>query len=231
MTAPDRLDPSGAVWTALVVAKAPVAGLAKTRLAAGVGERAAADLAAAALLDTLAACADAPRRVLALTGDLTAAERHADLRAAIDDPGAGWVVVEQRGDGFDERLAAAHADAGPGPTVQVGMDTPQLTPALLAGAAAGLDDHDAVLGPADDGGWWVLALRDPSHAAALRGVPMSTSTTHDDTLSALAAAGLDVGETMELTDVDTAPDADLVASVAPTSRFARAWTELRAGAR
>jgi glycosyltransferase A (GT-A) superfamily protein (DUF2064 family) len=215
-------------WTALVVAKAPVAGLAKTRLAAGVGERAAADLAAAALLDTLTACADAPRRVLALTGDLAAAERATELHDALRDPAAGWVVVPQRGDGFDERLAAAHADAGPGPTVQVGMDTPQLTPELMADVAARLIDHDAVLGRADDGGWWVLALRDPQYAAVLAGVPMSTPTTYDDTLAALVAAGLDVGHFVELTDVDTAVDADLVASAAPATRFARAWTQQKA---
>ncbi|MCW2813670.1 MAG: cofC 2 [Nocardioides sp.] len=206
-------------WTALVVAKAPVAGLAKTRLAAGVGATRAADLAAAALLDTLAAAAGAPRRVIALTGDLDAAERADDLRAAL----TGWVVVPQRGEGFDERLTAAHADAGPGPVVQVGMDTPQVTADQLADVAAGLADHDAVLGRADDGGWWVLALRDPGAAEALRGVPMSTPTTHDDTLAALRAAGLDVGATVELTDVDTAADADRVAATAPHTLFSTAW--------
>ena len=229
MTDPTTLAATGpgpADWTALVVAKAPVAGLAKTRLAhgpAGVGEQPAADLAAAALLDTLAACADAPRRVIALTGDLDAAERSADLHAAL----AGWVVVPQRGEGFDERLAAAHADAGPGPTVQVGMDTPQVTPAHLAEVAAGLADHDAVLGAADDGGWWVLALRDPTAATALLGVPMSTPTTHDDTEAALRSAGLRVGTSVTLCDVDTAVDADAVAAEAPGTRFARTWTEQR----
>lgn len=208
-----------AAWTLLVVAKAPVAGQAKTRLAGGVGDRAAADLAAAALLDTLTAGADAPRRVVALTGDLDAAERSAEIRAALD----GWTVVPQRGDGFDERLAAAHADAGPGPVVQVGMDTPQLTAAQLAGTAAGLADHEAVLGPADDGGWWVLALRDPAAAQALRGVPMSTPTTYADTAAALRAAGLDVGTTVELTDVDTVDDAERVAGSAPATRFATTW--------
>lgn len=211
-------------WTLLVVAKAPVAGLAKTRLAAGVGDDVAADLAAAALLDTLAAGADAPRRVVAVTGDLDAAARCEEVRAAL----AAWVVVRQRGEGLDERLVAAHADAGPGPVVQVGMDTPQVTAALLARVADDLADHDAVLGRADDGGWWVLALRDPAAAAALRGVPMSTPTTYDATLAALRAAGLDVGDAPELTDVDTAVDADCVAEHAPDTRFAQAWISRKA---
>ncbi|WP_139984053.1 TIGR04282 family arsenosugar biosynthesis glycosyltransferase [Nocardioides litoris] len=211
-------------WTALVVAKAPVAGLAKTRLAAGVGEQAAADLAAAALLDTLDAAGHAVRRVVAMTGDLDSAERSAELRGAL----AGWTVVPQRGDGFDERLAAAHLDAArvaPGPVVQVGMDTPQVTPALLDEVAAGLLRHDAVLGPADDGGWWVLALRDPAAADCLRGVPMSTDGTYDATRAALVAAGLDVGAAVELSDVDTVDDADRVARSAPATRFGRGWLD------
>ena len=81
-----------------------------------------------------------------------------------------------------------------------------------------------MLGPADDGGWWVLALRDPARAAALVGVPMSTPTTYDDTRAALEAAGLRVGDTATLRDVDTVADADVVAASAPDSRFARAWT-------
>ena len=206
----------------LVVAKAPHPGRAKTRLAATVGDEVAADLAAAALLDTLHACTTAvgaDRCVLALADDLAGCARESGLRAAL----AGWAVVPQRGDGFAERLAAAHADSGPGPLVQVGMDTPQLTPALLLEVAAGLDDHDAVLGPAPDGGWWVLALRDPSAAAALRGVRMSTESTGHDTRAALEAAGLAVVEGPSLADVDTADDADLVAAEGAAGEFGRAW--------
>ncbi len=210
----------------LVVAKAPHPGRAKTRLGASVGDEVAADVAAAALLDTLAACAAAvgpDRCVLALAGDLAGAAREPDLRAAL----AGWSVVPQRGDDFATRLAAAHEDAGPGPVVQVGMDTPQLTPQLLLDVAAGLDRHDAVLGSAPDGGWWVLALRDPGAASALRGVPMSTPTTGRDTRAALEAAGADVLDGPSLTDVDTAADADEVVAGAPDGEFGRAWRGVR----
>jgi uncharacterized protein len=206
----------------LVVAKAPHPGRVKTRLGAVIGERPAAEVAAAALLDTLATCREAvgpDRCVAAVAGDLAGAVREHELRAAL----AGWTVVPQRGDDFAARLAAAHHDAGPGPVVQVGMDTPQLSTALLLEVAAGLDDHDAVLGPAPDGGWWVLGLRDPAHAAALTGVPMSTPTTGRDTASALRAAGLDVAEGPVLDDVDTVADADAVLRSAPDGEFARAW--------
>lgn len=212
--------------TVLVLAKAPVAGRAKTRLAATTGLEVAADLAAAALLDTLAAVAATPgaHGLLALAGDLDEAARGPAIRAALD----GWRVVPQRGEDFADRLVAAHVDAGHGPVVQVGMDTPQLTPALLLGALEDLGDHDACLGPADDGGWWALARRDPGAAAPLARVPMSTPTTYDDTVAALRGAGHSVATTAPLTDVDTVQDAAEVARTAPTTLFAaafRAWEE------
>ena len=212
---------------ALVVAKAPVAGRVKTRLGAEVGDAVAAELAAAALLDTLAACREAfgPEGcLLALAGDLADAVRGDELVRALD----GWGVGPQRGSTFAERLVNAHLDVPPGgPVVQVGMDTPQLCAATLHAAAAALEGHDAVLGPAEDGGWWVLGLRQPAGSVLLHDVPMSTPTTYDDTRSALERAGLEVGVTATLRDVDTVADAEAVARDWPDRRFARAWREVR----
>jgi glycosyltransferase A (GT-A) superfamily protein (DUF2064 family) len=210
----------------LVMAKAPVPGRAKTRLAVTTGDEVAADLAAAALLDTIAAVAALPgaRGHLALAGDLPTASRGRELVAAVE----GWRVTAQRGASFADRLAAAHLDAGPGPVVQIGMDTPQLTPDLLAGVLDDLDGHDACLGPAPDGGWWALARRDPSVAAPLARVAMSTPRTYEDTRAALVGAGHRVSSTTPLGDVDTVEDAAEVARLAPGTRFAaafRAWEE------
>ncbi len=205
----------------LVVAKAPEVGRVKTRLGAEIGMERAADVAAAALLDTLAAATSAVgagQCHLSLAGDLERGAHGPELRAAL----VGWTVHAQHGPDFGARLADAHARV-PGPVVQIGMDTPHVTPDLLLAAASGLEDHDAVLGPAEDGGWWVLALRDPARAAVLRGVRMSTPTTGADTRAALAKAGLDVGTTATLRDVDEVADADAVARLAPRSRFAEAW--------
>lgn len=208
----------------LVVAKAPVPGRVKTRLGATIGMDAASEVAAASLLDTLLAATAAAGPGcchLALEGDLAEAVRGRELLGAA----AGWTTSPQRGSGLAERLVDAHAAVppGPGPVVQVGMDTPQVTPADLAAVAAALGHGDAVLGPASDGGWWVLALRDPTAARPLLDVPMSTPTTHDDTLAALTTAGLRVATAAALRDVDTAEDADAVAAVAGESNFARAW--------
>ncbi|QZY30423.1 TIGR04282 family arsenosugar biosynthesis glycosyltransferase [Nocardioides coralli] len=208
----------------LVVAKAPVPGEAKTRLAADIGPAAAAELAAAALLDTLDAC----RAVfpvedchLALAGDLAAAPCGPEVRSRAAD----WNVFAQRGGDFAARLADAHRRVG-GPVVQIGMDTPQVTGEQLANAAGLLRDHDAVLGPAEDGGWWLLGLRDAAHAAVLREVPMSTPETGDLTLAALRRCGLDVAATATLRDVDELPDATVVAGSARGGRFAATWAQL-----
>lgn len=210
-------------FEALVLAKAPVAGRVKTRLGADVGMQTAAVLAAAALADTLAACVEAVGAEhchLSLAGDLA---------EAVDGPrlvglAQGWSVRAQADGDLGARIAHAVGEV-PGPVVQVGMDTPQVTADLLHRVAAGLATHDAVLGEAADGGWWVLAVRDPALAGALRDVPMSTPTTYADTRAALVAAGADVGTAPLLRDVDTAPDADAVAAGAPDSGFAAAWRE------
>ena len=212
--------------TVLVMAKAPVPGRAKTRLAVATGDEVAADLAAAALLDTIAAVAALPgaRGHLALAGDLASASRGRELVAAVK----GWRVTAQRGASFADRLAAAHLDAGPGPVVQVGMDTPQLTPRLLSGVIDDLAGHDACLGPAPDGGWWALARHDPVVAAPLARVAMSTPSTYDDTRAALVDAGHRVSSTTPLGDVDTVEDAAKVARLVPETLFAaafRAWEQ------
>jgi glycosyltransferase A (GT-A) superfamily protein (DUF2064 family) len=196
----------------LVIAKAPVPGRVKTRLCPPCTPYQAAQVAAAALADTLSA------------GYATPATRHTILLCGQWTPPPGWYPVTQRGDGLADRLANGFADtaqAGTG-SVLIGMDTPQVTAPLLALVAAGLDDADAVLGPASDGGWWALALRDPSHAEALRAVPMSTVDTGAATVAALRARGLRVRLTGPLRDVDTAHDAWEVAGQCAGGTFAGA---------
>lgn len=208
----------------LVMAKAPVPGEVKTRLAATVGADNAARLAAAALLDTMDACQAAfPSCFLVLSGDLDAAVGGEE----ISDRARAWTVLSQRGVGLGERLAFAHADvhaATGAPVVQVGMDSPQASPATLSATATALvRSTDAVLGLAQDGGWWVLGLADPLAAQVLRAVPMSTPTTGALTRAALDGRGLRVHAAPTLRDVDTAEDAAQVALRAPSTRFAQVW--------
>ncbi|WP_458246191.1 TIGR04282 family arsenosugar biosynthesis glycosyltransferase [Streptomyces sp. MAI_2237] len=189
--------------TLLVIAKEPRPGRVKTRLTPPFTPQEAAGLAEAALADTLDVVARTParRRVLVLEGE----------------PGPwlppGFDVVRQCPGGLDERLAAAFAQCD-GPALLVGMDTPQVTPALLTVDFAGCD---AYFGPAADGGFWALGLAEPD-PGLLRGVPMSTPFTGAAQRARLN--GLRVRDLPELRDVDTADDADLVAKAAPEGRFA-----------
>lgn len=213
----------------LVVAKAPVPGLAKTRLMPAVGELGAARLAAAALLDTLSVVRRTAREhrarpVVALAGSLNLAPRSVELRDALTD----FTVIGQRGTGLAERLAAAHVDAaGPnGAVFQIGMDTPQVTVAQLgAGLAALRPDRSGLsFGPAFDGGWWGLGLRRAAWAEALRPVPMSTPDTGRATLAALTAGrpGLPPERLDTLRDLDTIDDLEAVAQSCTGGHFAEA---------
>jgi rSAM/selenodomain-associated transferase 1 len=206
--------------TLAVIAKAPVAGRVKTRLCPPCTPRQAAALAEAALRDTLAAMAE--------VGQTAAGQRVRRVVILDGAPGPwhrGERIVTQRGDGLDERLAAAFDDLRGTPTLIVGMDTPQVTPALLDDALAALATHDAVLGPVADGGYWCIGLRraDPR---ALLGVPMSTSFTLTAQRDRLDALGLTVAEAGTLVDVDTIDDAEHVAALAPQTHFAHAFAGL-----
>jgi glycosyltransferase A (GT-A) superfamily protein (DUF2064 family) len=192
----------------LVMAKSPVPGRVKTRLCPPYTPDEAAALAEAALADTLdavAACR-ARRRILALDGA----------------PGPwlppGFSVIPQVPGGLDRRLIAAWAAAG-GPGVQIGMDTPQVTGALLDGALATLDESGAALGLAADGGWWAMALRRPD-ARAFLDVPMSTNRTGALQLGRLQSLGLDVAPLPTLVDLDTAADIPAVTASGSAIRTA-----------
>lgn len=202
----------------IVIAKAPRPGRVKTRLMPPCTPRQAAQLARAALQDTLDVVArtGARRRVCVLDG-----ERGPWLPD-------GFEVIAQRGDGLDERLAAAFCDVG-GPALLVGMDTPQLTPQLLTAAAERLCSPgvEAVLGAAPDGGFWGLGLRRAS-PSLLVGVPMSTASTCAAQRERLTAHGLHVEDLPVLRDVDDIEDARAVARLVPTGRFARSLAEVLA---
>jgi glycosyltransferase A (GT-A) superfamily protein (DUF2064 family) len=215
----------------LVVAKAPVPGFAKTRLCPPATGEQAAEIAAAALLDTLDAVRNTPGAipVVAMTGELGLAARRAEIGESLRT----ITVFSQRGQDFASRLANAHADTAARhaglPVVQIGMDTPQVTAEILSAAVEPLlrDGCEAVLGPAEDGGWWALGLRDPHRAGVLREVPMSRDDTGELTMRALATYGLGTEPLTLLSDVDTMADAQRVARLRPGSRFAAAVGAVR----
>jgi rSAM/selenodomain-associated transferase 1 len=195
----------------VVIAKAPVAGLVKTRLCPPLDEQQAALVAQAALSDTLAAviATRAARHVLVLDGE----------------PGDwlpdGVELVRQREGTLATRLADAFLDVG-GPALLIGMDTPQVTPALLA---LGLDllaarDSDSVLGLTPDGGYWAIGLR-RADRRVFSGVPMSSSRTGAMQSQRMHELGLRPRALPRLRDVDRYEDAVAVAAIVPAGGFAR----------
>lgn len=213
MSVPMRPDGS---TTLLVIAKEPVPGRVKTRLTPPFSPDEAAALAEAALEDTLRTVLTLPalRRVLVLQGC----------------PGPwmpqGFDVLPQIPGTLDERIAAAFGSCT-GPALLIGMDTPQITPDLLAPALSpgAWDGCDAWFGPAEDGGFWALGLAAPD-PRLVRGVPMSLPGTGRLQRARLTDLGLTVRDLPPLRDVDTAGDAAYVAAAAPHGRFARTFTRL-----
>lgn len=195
----------------LVMVKEPLAGQVKTRLSPAYSPTEAAGLAEAAVADTFDAVRAMPARwrVAVLAGD------------------ACWLpqgvrVVPQTDGSLDERIAAALERFAGRRVVLIGMDTPQITPAAMR---IDWGHYDGALGPAEDGGFWLLGL-DRADPELVRGVPMSTETTGAVQLERLTRAGLRVQRLATLRDVDTAADAEQVAKSAPQTRFAHRVREL-----
>jgi rSAM/selenodomain-associated transferase 1 len=194
----------------VVIAKSPQPGRSKTRLTPPCAPEQAARLAEASLRDTLAA---------------VAATRCRERIVALAGPRGAWLpecfrVIGQGEGTLDRRLAHVFSRAR-GPTLLIGMDTPQVEPALLEDAIDALSapGTDAVLGHAEDGGYWAIGLRRPDPRAFL-GVPMSREDTGARQAEALATLGLGVATLPTLRDVDLIEDARAVAAECPAGSFA-----------
>lgn len=110
-----------------------------------------------------------------------------------------------RGD-LGDRMGRALYQLGPGPVAVIGADIPGITPPRIAEAFAALGAADAVLGPAPDGGYWLIgwAGRRALPSRLFEGVRWSTEHTRTDTLHGLR--GCRVAQVAKLRDVDTVAD-------------------------
>jgi glycosyltransferase A (GT-A) superfamily protein (DUF2064 family) len=202
--------------TVIVLAKEPVPGRVKTRLQSEFSAIEAAQLAAAAIEDTVAAvrASSATRRILAWDGKPARWQR--DFQVVGQPPGT-----------LNVRLAAAFAAAVAEPTDEpallIGMDTPQVTAQLLDSDWEGAD---AVLGLSEDGGFWAIGLRHGYPAGLFEGIPMSTSRTGSAQLARLFDLGMTVKLLTPLRDVDQPTDAEEVARQVPGLVFSRRYREL-----
>ena len=184
-----------------VIAKQPVPGLVKTRLAGRFGPGGAARAAAAMLADTLATV-----RTVGAAPWLCYAPAEAGAAMAALAPGFG--LMAQRGGGLGPRLAACVRDllaGGAERVAVVGADTPQLPAATYVDAFERLDEHDVVLGPALDGGYYLVALKTWT-PDLFSGVRMGTATVLAETIALATAAGRRVGLLAPARDLDRPGD-------------------------
>jgi uncharacterized protein len=184
-----------------VIAKEPVAGLAKTRLVPALGEAGAARAAAAMLADTLAA-------VRASGADPWLCFTPAEARERLGRLAPGFGLLAQASGDLGDRLAACLAGllgTGADRVAIVGADTPHVPPASYRRAFALLDEADVVLGPALDGGYYLVAAK-AARPTLFVGVPMGTDAVLSETLARATAAGLAVALLPPMRDLDRVED-------------------------
>ncbi|MFD2718788.1 TIGR04282 family arsenosugar biosynthesis glycosyltransferase [Hymenobacter monticola] len=190
----------------LIFAREPVLGRVKTRLAADIGPEAALAVYRELLGLTAAAVAAAqvPATVWLAEAPASAAQA---TQPRPEWPGLPWrvqPVAESLGERMQHAFAEAFA-AGAARVVIIGTDCPGLTPELLHAAFEALQHHEVVVGPADDGGYYLLGLRE-LQPALFANKNWSTASVLPDTLADTTRLGLRVAQLPVLHDVDSGRD-------------------------
>lgn len=184
-----------------VMAKAPRLGAVKTRLAAGIGAVAALGFYRSSSTAVMARLGPDPRWQTHLFLAPDRAPVPAAWAAAVDH-----VHGQGRGD-LGARMDHVFQTLPAGPVIIVGADIPDLTAARVANGFKALGEADMVLGPAEDGGYWLIgARRRPVWKNVLGNVRWSSPHTLSDTLANIEAAGLTHALLETLPDIDTAED-------------------------
>lgn len=207
-----------AASAALVIfAKAPVPGQVKTRLCPPLTPDEAATLQGTLVLDVVEKSRSVERQM----------ERYLACSPSSEHPffkvmegRHGLRLLEQRGDDIGARMAGVFAElfqAGHRPVVMVGTDVPAMPSGVLLEARDLLGRHDVVLGPAEDGGYFLIGLTKPT-PELFRGIPWSTGDVRALTLKKAAALGLTVAELASNRDLDRVEDLTVLAQMAPTGK-------------
>ncbi|MCH8488999.1 MAG: TIGR04282 family arsenosugar biosynthesis glycosyltransferase [Oceanicaulis sp.] len=183
----------------VIFAKAPVIGGAKTRLARGIGKVSAWRIYRAMTAKVLRRLKDDRWTVnLAVSPDSALTRNF---------PGV-WpdgIARVTQGSG-DLGARQGRAFAGRGAVCVIGTDAPDVTRADIAAAFNQLKRHDAVIGPAQDGGYWLLGMNGPAPRGLFDGVRWSHEKTRADLEARLIAHGFSIARLRTLCDVDEADD-------------------------
>jgi hypothetical protein len=194
--------------TALILfARHPEPGRVKTRLAKHMGDQAACDLYEKLLRLSLGVLGDF-RRLAPRTDVFVAITPAESLSAFRDRFATPWTLTAQEGRHLGERMASAFLDLfrrGYDRVLLVGSDLPDLSAQGLQSAFRALDDADAVVGPAQDGGFYAVGLRRPC-PKAFQDPQWGTPDVFERTLAALKAEGLSIRLLPVRRDVDRPED-------------------------
>lgn len=188
----------------LLFVKAPIRGRVKSRLAAAIGEDAAVELYENFILDILERMEESgyPIRIFVYPPD--------SVELVSSWLGKERVCVPQTGNDLGERMEQALKQAfseGWERAVLIGSDLPDLPSDVICGAFAALDANDAVIGPAADGGYYLIGFNARLFPAGLfHGILWSTETVFQKTQDLLRAAGLRIHVLPQWHDVDTVDD-------------------------
>ena len=180
--------------TLIIMVREPRLGAVKTRLAGEIGAVAATHFYRNVTANLIRRLASDPRwrTVLAVAPDPAASARYWPAKVAR--------VAQGTGD-LGERMERLLRSQGSAPAVLIGSDIPGVRPSHIAAAFTLLRRNDAVLGPAEDGGFWLVGLKSlPRLDGLFRAVRWSGPQTFGDTLANLA--GRNVGFAAQLSDVD-----------------------------
>jgi rSAM/selenodomain-associated transferase 1 len=182
----------------VLFAKPPLAGRVKTRLAAGIGEAAAATFFRQSSERLLFRLGRDPRWELILAANAGPGDRWPAWR--------GVPVIPQGGGDLGARMGRVFASLPPGPALVIGTDSPQIEPCDIEEAFKALGPHEAVFGPAEDGGYWLIGLaRRRPLPGLFEGVRWSTAHALADTEASLPE-GVKPARLRVLQDVDDAED-------------------------
>lgn len=187
----------------VIVAKLPVAGRVKTRLCPPLAPHEAAALYTCFLQDTTANVASLSAAETYIALDTAALTRELQaLVDAIELPASVRVIDQGEGD-LGARLSHILTNALPerARVVFIGADSPSLPLSYLEGAVRSLERHDVVIGPSDDGGYYLIGLSG-SHTCLFADIAWSTKVVFEQTLARAAAAGLKVDVLPGWFDVD-----------------------------
>jgi rSAM/selenodomain-associated transferase 1 len=188
----------------IIFARFPHAGQVKSRLARSLGAEKAMELYRLCAEHAFGEC----RKLGGKTQLAVFFDDSEDIEQGIRWVGPWFEVFTQKGDNLGQRLTHAldtRFSHGARKVIVMASDTPDVSEKIIAGAIKSLDNHDIVIGPCYDGGYYLIGMKKP-HPELFTGIDWGTGQVYLQTMDAIEKKGLRVHELPKLIDIDTGED-------------------------